>query len=451
MIKKTVIILSIISFVFIFCSCETAAELETGIISSAGSSAEIMQEKIPETAEVEKSQEKLPEDTGIGDSDPVQEKLNRIENKYSTDLRNKIETITDLKYRQAILNDDEVLEAINFFNEMGYLDILLDKKISLSEFGFVKLYEILKPYDKGVIADYIKNVTAPENDNAVAFIVSNNVEDIATGFSAFIADSHNIPFIIISYKDGSAYDSGADSTLDQIDEDWKTKGIYPYLSPFIEALNNARANGETESIKLDKTKEEILGYFSELLKLHHYVYFFSNGHEKNSALIIHSPDRTEKITPAELYQSMDGISAVMQGRENIILKRIGNNCGDGFDIELNSYLAESNNILFSLFSSSKGKILNTSPNILDAIAFSMQYLKADPVSTGELKKLGQGDGKTGTYEYNRRLIDTFETGIPEYIMELDSGGPADFEPELRTNTSDRSIFYIRLDYFEGND
>ena len=92
-----------------------------------------------------------------------------------------------------------------------------------------------------------------------------------------------------------------------------------------------------------------------------------------------------------------------------------------------------------------------SPNILDAIAFSMEYSEADLVTMEELKKLGQGEEKSGTYVQNKRSIDFFKTSIPGYLMELDSGGPADFEPELRTNTNDKSIFYIRLNYFEGND
>jgi hypothetical protein len=41
--------------------------------------------------------------------------------------------------------------------------------------------------------------------------------------------------------------------------------------------------------------------------------------------------------------------------------------------------------------------------------------------------------------------------IPDYEMELDSGGSADFEPELRTDMKDKNIFYIRVNYFRiGN-
>ena len=374
---------------------------------------------------------------------PLEDKLNQVELQYSAVLRNKIESVSDEEYRQAILNDDEAIDAINFFNEYGYADLLLDKKIALEEFGFVKLYEILKPYDKETIDDYIKNVTDPRNDKAIAFIVTNNIEDIATGFSAFIAHSYNLPYFIISYKDGAAFDPGTNLTLDQIDEDWKTKGIYPYLSPFIEELNNSRAYGETENIKIDKTKEEILGYFKELLKQYGCIYFFSNGHENSSSfLILYSSKKIEKLSSLELYETINTI----QG--NIIFKRIGNNCGDGFDIDLNSYLAKEDNISFSLLSSSKGTELNMSPNILDAIAFSMKYSEADLVTIEELKKLGTGEEKVETYVQNKRSIDSFETSIPDYKMELDSGGPADFEPELRTNTKDRSIFYIRLNYFK---
>ena len=430
MIKKLSLIILIIYFIIILSSCKTATEAKAETSSET-------------TLAVETTQERFSETTIVETLDPIQEKLNQIETQYSTALRNKIESISNSKYKEAILNNDRAIEAINFFNNHGYSDLLLNKKIALQEFGFVKLYGILKDYDKETIDDYIKNVTDPRNDNAIAFIVTNNIEDISTAFSAFIADSYNIPYFIISYKDGSVFDLATNSTLDQIDEDWKTKEIYPYLSPFMEELNNSRTHGETENIKIDKTKEEILGYFKELLKQHSCTYFFSNGHEKDSYLILYSSKKVEKLTSLELYKAINTID------ENIIFKRIGNNCGDGFDIELNSYLDKDDNISFSLLSSSKSK-KNMSPNILDAIAFSMKYSDVDLVTIDELKKLGQGEEKIGTDVQNNRSINLFKTSIPGYIMELDSGGPADFDPELRTNIKDKSIFYIRLNYFEKN-
>ena len=429
MIKKISIIILIISFVVILPSCKNTTEAKIETSSETTLAVGTIQESFPETAVVETL-------------NPIKEKLNQIEIQYSTVLRNKIESISDIKYKETILNDDEAIEAINFFNNYNYADLLLNKKIALLEFGFVKLYDILKDYDKETINDYIKYITDPRNDNAIAFIVSNNIEDISTGFSAFIADSYNIPYFIISYKDGSVFDLATNSTLDQIDGDWKTKEIYPYLSSFMEELNNSRTYGETENIKIDKTKEEILGYFKELLKQHSCIYFFSNGHEKDSYLILYSSKKVEKLTSLELYKAINTID------ENIIFKRIGNNCGDGFDIELNSYLDKDDNISFSLLSSSKSK-KNMSPNILDAIAFSMKYSDVDLVTIDELKKLGQGEEKIGTDVQNNRSIDFFKTSIPGYVMELDSGGPADFDPELRTNTKDKSIFYIRLNYFRN--
>lgn len=430
MIKKIFIIILIISFVVILPTCKNTADTKIETSSESTSSVGTMQKNLPGTDFVETL-------------DPIKEKLNLVETRYSVTLRNKIESISDTKYKEAILNDDEAIEAINFLNNYNHLDLLLNKKLALKEFGFVKLYNILKDYDKETIDDYIKNVTDPRNDNAIAFIISNNVEDISTGFSAFIAHSYNVPYFIISYKDGSVFDPATNLTLDQEDEVWKTRGIYPYLSSFMEELNSARAHGETENIKIDKTKEEILDYFKKLSKQHNCIYFFSNGHEKNSSLILYSSEKVQEISSFELYKTINDIE------ENIIFKRIGNNCGDGFDIELNSYLDKSDDISFSLLSSSRNK-KSMSPNVLDAIAFSMDYLKIDLVTIEELKKLGQGEGKTGTGIQNKRSIDFFETDIPGYVMELDSGGPADFDPELRTNINDKSIFYLRLNYYEKN-
>jgi hypothetical protein len=428
--KKIFSIFLILMFLLAAASCK-----------SSGIKAE--EERIPF---IESVAETTSETAVVDTTDPLEEKLNRLEIQYSSHLREKIESVSDEEYRKAILDDDKAIEAINFFDYQGYSDLLLDKRIALQKFGLVKLYEILKNYDKEIIEDYIKNVTDPVNDNAIAFIVTNNIEDTATGFSAFIAHSFNLPYFIISYKDGSAFDHATNLTLDEVDEDWKTKGIYPCLCPFIEELNNARTYGETENIKIDKTKEEILGYLKYLLRQYSCIYFFSNGHENSeSFLILHSSEGIEKLSSFELYQTLIDVS------ENIVFKRIGNNCGDGFDIKLNSYLAKEDNISFSLLSSSKGGKLNMSPNILDAIAFSMEYSETDLVTIEELKRLGSGKEKLETYVYNNRSIDSFETGIPDYKMELDSGGPADFEPELRTNMEDKSIFYIKLNYFKtGN-
>jgi hypothetical protein len=426
----TFLIILIVSSTIILSSCETSAETK--------------EDTFPETASaVETVQEMISGSTVVVTPDLTQEKLGRIETQYSVTLRKKIESISYSKYREAILNDARAIEAINFFDNYGYADMLLNKKIALQEFGFVKLFDILKNYGKETIDDYIKNATDPRNDDAIAFIVTNNIEDISTGFSAFIADSQNLPYFIISYKDGSEFDSGTNLTLDQIDEGWKTRGVYSCFSPFIEELNNARIKGDTENIKIDKTKEEILGYLKKLLSQYSCIYFFSNGHENSSSyLILYSSKKIEKLSSLELYET------IAPAQSNLIFKRIGNNCGDGFDVSLNSYLAKEDDISFSLLSSSRGKRLNMSPNILDAISFSMKYSEADLVTMEELKKLGLGEEKSGTYVQNERSIDFFETGIPGYTMELDSGGPADFDPELRTNANDKSIFYIRLNYFE---
>jgi len=383
------------------------------------------------------------ETTVIKTPDTSQEKLDQVGSIYGPGLRQKIEDIPDAKYRQAILEDDLAIEAINFFDGYGYADLLLAKKIALEEFGLVKLYGILKNYDKEIVSDYIKNVTDPRNDSAVAFIVNNNIEDISAAFSAFIAQNHNIPYFIISYKDGSVIDEGTNKTLDENDMSWQSKGIYQYLFSFMKELNFARDSGQAEKIKFDISKEETLAYLNKFLKQNDCIYFFSNGHENSSSnLVLYSSKKVEELSASELYRAITAV------KKDIIFKRIGNNCGDGFDINLDKYLANEENISYSLLSSSKDK-KNFSPNILDAIAFSMQYTDVDPVTIEELKKLGQGEAKLGTYKYNKRTIDIFNTEIPGYIMEIDSGGPADLEPELRTNTSNESIFYIRLNYFEN--
>ena len=88
--------------------------------------------------------------------DPLEERLNQLEIQYSAVLRNKIESVSNEKYRQEILDDDRAIEAINFFNNHGYIDLLLDRKIALQEFGIVKLYDILKNCDKETIVTKVR-------------------------------------------------------------------------------------------------------------------------------------------------------------------------------------------------------------------------------------------------------------------------------------------------------
>ena len=135
MIKKLSLIILIISFIITLPSCKIATETKVETSSETILAVETIQERFSETAVVETL-------------NPIQEKLNLIETQYSTELRKKIELISNSKYMQAILNDDRAIEAINFFNSYGYSDLLLNKKIALQEFGFVKLYYILKNYDK---------------------------------------------------------------------------------------------------------------------------------------------------------------------------------------------------------------------------------------------------------------------------------------------------------------
>ena len=78
---------------------------------------------------------------------------------------------------------------------------------------------------------------------------------------------------------------------------------------------------------------------------------------------------------------------------------------------------------------------------------AIDYANDGIVTEEELKKIGRGDGSLGE--------EVYENGESQYVFETDYGAMGissnsltAFKPALRTNSTDKSIFYIRLNYFE---
>lgn len=360
----------------------------------------------------------------------IQLRLDEIEEIYSSGLRKVIESIQDKTYKDAVLADDQVIQALEFFDSYDHADILLEKKVALDEFGITHLHEILKNENKEMIDDYIKNVTDPKNDKSIAFILNSNSGDFETGLSMQIASSFNLPYFVVHNNDGSFKPHGSEKTLDQINEGWKERGIYSLVSYFIEELNNAQINGDTDNIKIDKTKDEILSYFEETLKNYDTVYLIANI-ITGEGFTIYSSQGNEYISADNLYGKLN----VMDWSH---FKLIGNKCFDDFDKELEPKL-QNDEKSYSLLSASD--VVTNSPDILQAINYSNDGI----ITQEELKKLGEGVGSFGSQELdNGRVECYFKTDIPNYVMGLDCGEDNNFNPQFKTNSDNKSIFYIKL-------
>ena len=391
-------------------------------------------ENSPET--LEKNEKEIIKEPSKKEQDPVQKKLYEIENLYSPEFSQKLESIEDKKYRGAILGDDITVEAAGFFYKHNRLDILIDKKISLD--SFKRLYNILGDQKEEIIEDYINNATDPRNDNSIALILQSNLLDWDVALSAYIAEAFNIPYFIISYKDGSYINPNGNPlkmTLDDEDNDKiLNHPMYDRMSDIFKELNLARATGDTDSIKIDKTKEEILYYLEELLGSYDLVYFFINTHAVNS-LVIYSPLGKEYIYPGDIFEKLETID------KNIHFKIIGGHCYDVIEEQLEQSLAGSS-IEYSFLSASS--VPAWEGDLLESIIYSNDGI----ITIEELEDICKGEGSSYSTvsPWNDKFY-IYETDRPPYIMDIyyEGQGYADFK--LRTNSRDQSIFYYRLEYF----
>jgi len=383
-------------------------------------------------------EEEIIEEPPEEERDPVQDKLHEIENLYSLGFRQKLESIGDKEYMMAILDDDNTIKATAFFYRHNDLDVLVEKQISMD--SFKKLYDILEGQGEEAVDDYIINVTDPRNDNSIALILQSNLLDWDVALSAYTARSFNIPYFIISYKDGSYINPSGNPLEMTLDDEDNAKilnsPMYSQLSFVLEELKHARETGDTSFIKIDKTKEEILNYFEEILAGYSMVYFFINTHAVNS-LAIYSSNGKEYIYPQELYDKLKVVD------KKIHFKLIGGHCYDNIETQLEQRLVNSN-IEYSLLSASP--VLAWEGDLLESIIYSNDGI----ITIGELEDIceGLGSSYTTSSQWGDKFY-IFETDRPPYEMDIyyEGKGYADFK--LRTNSSNLSIFYYRLEYFSG--
>lgn len=435
---KSIIPITAIMIFFIWINgCSLFKESDIG--SETKNSSESFEKiELNEETEIaaEKDEKEIIEKPSEELQDPVQKKLYEIENLYSPEFRQELESIEDKEYKGAILDDDIAVEAADFFYKHNNLDILIDKKISLD--SFIKLYNILGGQKEEIIDDYINNVMDPRNNNSIALILQSNLLDWDVALSAYIAKTFNIPYFIISYKDYYYINPNGNPlkmTLEDEDNDKiLNHPMYDQMSYVFKELNQAREAGDTDFIKIDKTKEEILYYFEEILSNYDLIYFFINTHAVNS-LVIYSSLGKEYIYPQDIYDKLKMID------KKIHFKIIGGHCYDVIEEQLEQRLAN-NNIEYSLLSASSVRAWEG--DLLESIIYSNDGI----ITIEELEDIcnGEGSSYSTASPWNDKFY-IFETDRPPYIMDIyyEGYGYADFK--LRTNSRDLSIFYYRLEYF----
>lgn len=362
---------------------------------------------------------------------------------YKDIVTEKIANIQDRSYRDSFYNNKStsLLRAIDHFNSYGYADRLLENKVDID--SIIGLFEILKDQEIIFSKKYLESALY-QGSNSISLIVSSNYYDFDTGLSAYISDKYNIPYFIISYKDGSYRGgrTGFKNDLDELDERWKKEGIYMEIAPFIGELNFAKKYGGYSNIHFDKTKKEILAYLRELLEEYDTVYYFSNVHGQsmhNNKLLIYSSSGLEYFYPEDIY------SIIKEFEDPKRFVFIGHHCYSNFEKDLAGLLEGLDNIDYLLLSASDGKSVET--NMLQAINYASDGI----LTIDELEDISDGVGsiasETLQHELGERKICYFATDIPGYIMELECEGVGDLDIKMYTNTEPASIFYYDVGFF----
>ncbi len=195
-----------------------------------------------------------------------------------------LEIIKDKTYRDEVNKNKKTLKALSFFYENNCSDILLSRRVSAR--SIEKLYDILKEESPYMIREYIYNSVDRKNKNAIALILQSNLLDWDVAMSAYICRSFNIPYIIISNRDGSFVNKSGNMlklSLDREDNAKKLNSpIYYLLAPAYRELEFARTYGDSYRVKTDMKKKEILQTLEGLVNNYDSVYFFINTHGGSS-------------------------------------------------------------------------------------------------------------------------------------------------------------------------
>jgi len=383
-----------------------------------------------EEISLEKTQISNPQNFSASNSE--EDPLNLIQNKYGRDFAEYIVSIKNTDYKNSIMSDESVVEAVHFFYKNGFADALLNKKVSPSV--FIKLNETLKNQENYIVKDYIKNSLDIKNDNAAALIIQSNLLDWDVALSVFICKEFNIPYFIVSNRDGSYINPSGNPlklTLDMEDGDKKTDPMYNLVSPTLMELQSARAYGDTYRVKTDKTKKETLEILGGMLQEYDTVYFFINTHAKNS-ISFFSSGGIEYINAEEIFTLLKMIERPVN------FKMISSHCYDYIETELAEKLVDNKYIEYSFLNASS--VQAWEGDLLEAIIYSNDGI----ITIDELQDVSSGIGHSykKVSEWGENFY-IFNSDRPPYTMDIyyDDKNPSDFI--LKTNSEDFSIFYYR--------
>ena len=201
----------------------------------------------------------------IGANKPIEININtNVKSKENDRFLNYLKIfIKDEDYKNEIIKDKDGVEALLFFYENGYAELLLDKKISIESIKV--LHDILKEESPCMVREYVYNSIDLMDKNVIALILQSNLLDWDVAMSAYICRSFNIPYIIISNRDGSFVNTSGNMLKLSLDREDNAKKLnspmYYLLSPVYRELEFARTFGDSYRVKTDMAKKEILQDF----------------------------------------------------------------------------------------------------------------------------------------------------------------------------------------------
>jgi len=123
----------------------------------------------------------------------IQLKLDEIGNKYSLELKKKLESIEDENYIKAIIDNDDVLESCSDFLEWKRFDDIIFKNYSID--FLILLDETVKPLDESKRDLYINLVIDERNDKAlnITLLTCDSLPDSSAAMM-------NIPLKLLHYR-----------------------------------------------------------------------------------------------------------------------------------------------------------------------------------------------------------------------------------------------------------
>jgi hypothetical protein len=155
-----------------------------------------------ESATLPKANETKPPDTTIPEStEPIftiESKLNELESKYSLDFKNKMESIVDKTYLDALLRNVEALKSLSNFYDLQKFDNIIERKYSTDFLNILnKSIEPLTQERKNI---YIDMVQDENNLKAVCinFIANDEMPSVEVGLVSIPYKIHGIETINIS-------------------------------------------------------------------------------------------------------------------------------------------------------------------------------------------------------------------------------------------------------------